>query len=76
MDSSFNHIIFPFNGLLNWCSSPLLCLFLLHWLIVPPYCFQEHLEDKHLRQILLDAEASAFYAKLDSDPPSGQDTAK
>jgi hypothetical protein len=31
--------------------------------------FQEHLEDKHLSQILLGIEAFAFYAKLDSDPP-------
>ncbi|TVU09286.1 hypothetical protein EJB05_42788 [Eragrostis curvula] len=39
-------------------------------------CLEEHLEDKHLRQILLDAEASKFYAKLDSDSPSGQGATK
>ncbi|CAN6200670.1 unnamed protein product [Urochloa humidicola] len=36
-------------------------------------CLEEHLEDKHLRQILLDAETSAFY---EADPPSGQGSTK
>ncbi|GJM98986.1 hypothetical protein PR202_ga16041 [Eleusine coracana subsp. coracana] len=39
-------------------------------------CLEEHLEDKNLRQILLDAETSKFYAQLDSDPPSGQGATK
>lgn len=37
---------------------------------------QEHLEDKHLRQILLDAETSAFYAMPEANPPTGQGTTK
>ncbi|WVZ64723.1 hypothetical protein U9M48_014200 [Paspalum notatum var. saurae] len=39
-------------------------------------CLEEHLEDKHLRQILLDAETSAFYARPEADPPSGQGATK
>ncbi|XP_062199362.1 uncharacterized protein At4g33100-like [Phragmites australis] len=39
-------------------------------------CLEEHLEDKHLRQILLDAETSAHYAHPDGDPPSGQGATK
>ncbi|KAL6599328.1 hypothetical protein ACP70R_006531 [Stipagrostis hirtigluma subsp. patula] len=35
-------------------------------------CLEEHLEDKNLRQILLDADSSAFYAQLGADPPPGQ----
>ncbi|XP_062194194.1 uncharacterized protein At4g33100-like [Phragmites australis] len=34
-------------------------------------CLEEHLEDKHLRQILLDAETSP-----DADSPSGQGATK
>jgi hypothetical protein len=75
MDSSFNHIIFHLMDF--WIGALLLdyaCFFyiglLFHFTV-----FQEHLEDKHLSQILLGIEAFAFYAKLDSDPPSGQGAA-
>jgi hypothetical protein len=45
-------------------------------LIVPCLnCFQEHLEDKHLRQILLESEMSSSYAQLDPDSSSGQGAA-
>jgi len=47
------------------------------WLNVPHfYCLKEHLEDKHLRQILLDAETSTFYDRPETDPPSGQGAKK
>ncbi|KAL6846418.1 hypothetical protein ACP4OV_023866 [Aristida adscensionis] len=39
-------------------------------------CLEEHLEDKHLRQILLDAETSAYYSQLGADSPSGQGATK
>ncbi|CAN6217421.1 unnamed protein product [Urochloa humidicola] len=39
-------------------------------------CLEEHLEDKHLRQILLDAETSSFYARPEADPSSGQGSTK
>uniref|UniRef100_A0ACD5Y329 Uncharacterized protein n=1 Tax=Avena sativa TaxID=4498 RepID=A0ACD5Y329_AVESA len=35
-------------------------------------CLEEHLEDKHLRQILLESEMSSCYAQLDPDSSSGQ----
>ncbi|KAK1630274.1 hypothetical protein QYE76_004589 [Lolium multiflorum] len=38
-------------------------------------CLEEHLEDKHLRQILLESETSSCYAQLDPDSSSGQGAA-
>jgi hypothetical protein len=34
------------------------------------YYLQEHLEDKNLRQILLESETSAYYAQFDADSSS------
>uniref|UniRef100_A0A0E0IIA6 CHCH domain-containing protein n=1 Tax=Oryza nivara TaxID=4536 RepID=A0A0E0IIA6_ORYNI len=33
-------------------------------------CLEEHLEDKNLRQILLESETSAYYAQFDADSSS------
>ncbi|KAL5201761.1 hypothetical protein ABZP36_036115 [Zizania latifolia] len=33
-------------------------------------CLEEHLEDKHLRQILLESETSAYHAQFEDDSPS------
>jgi hypothetical protein len=54
---------------------PLIYFFSLSLCHIMAY-LQEHLEDKHLRQILLDAETSAFYAMPEANPPTGQGTTK
>ncbi|KAM0861311.1 hypothetical protein ACQ4PT_023656 [Festuca glaucescens] len=38
-------------------------------------CLEEHLEDKHLRQILSESETSPCYAQLDPDSSPGQGAA-
>ncbi|KAE8803167.1 hypothetical protein D1007_20937 [Hordeum vulgare] len=38
-------------------------------------CLEEHLEDKHLRQILLESETSPSYAQLDPNSSSRQGSA-